>query len=153
MRQTRTSTSQHGSISEGAGRQASRRQRNVCFPPIADNSFCWLVAAVKRETLICIAALTGCTSQREVGCPAIEKLAHRDAAADAGYALAKGDKHLLMLGGYVGSVPGVQNSDGFPTEVIAGTSDVRTEACAQQRATAEAYAAKYNQVIVQGAGR
>ena len=105
---------------------------------------------MKRPILVCIAALAGCGSQPPAGCPAIEKLAHQDAAADARVALAKGDRHLLMLGGFVGSVPGVENSDGYQTEMVEGTSDIKTEACARQGATAEAYATKYNQTIVQG---
>lgn len=58
-----------------------------------------------------------------------------------------------MLGGFVGTVPGVENADGYGTEMIEGTSDLRTEACAHQRGTAESYAAKYNQAIVQGSRR
>jgi hypothetical protein len=99
---------------------------------------------VKRAALICIAALTSCTTQHEAGCPAIEKLAHRDAAADARAALAKG--------GFVGSVPGVDDPAAYRTQIMEGTSDVRTEACAHQRNMAEAYAAKYNQTIAQGTG-
>jgi hypothetical protein len=95
--------------------------------------------------------LTGCTSKPEAGCPAIEKLAHTDPVTDARTALAKGDRHLLMLGGFVGSVPGVESSDGYPTQMIEGTSDVKiTLACAHQRPTAESYATKYNQTIVAG---
>jgi len=63
--------------------------------------------------------------------------------------LAKGDHHLLMLGGFVGEVPGVPNGDTYPTRMIDGTSDTTTEACRQQRNVAEAYATKYNQIIVQ----
>ena len=130
-------------------------RRNVRFPPKAAVQVDPLqtftrTTPVKRPILVCIAALAGCTSQPPAGCPAIEKLAHRDAAADARAALAKGDRHLLMLGGFVGSVPGVENSDGYQTEMIEGTSDVKTGACAPQGATAEAYATKYNQTIVQG---
>jgi hypothetical protein len=109
----------------------------------------WLATTVKRAALICAAVLTGCTAKPEAGCPTIEKLAHRNAAADARAALAKGDRHLLMLGGFVGSVPGVENADGYPTQMIEGTSDTKTEACARLGATAEIYAAKYNQSIVQ----
>jgi hypothetical protein len=104
---------------------------------------------VKRP-IFCIAALASCTTQPQAGCPPIDRLAHQDAVADARAALAKGDRHLLMLGGFVGSVPGVGNSDGYQTQMIEGTSDVRTEACARQGATAEIYATKYNQTIVQG---
>jgi hypothetical protein len=111
-----------------------------------------LATLVKRPVLFCIAALASCTSQPHADCPAIERLAQRDAAADARTALAKGDRHLLMLGGFVGSVPGVQNPNGHTTQMMEGTSDVRTAACAGQRATAEAYATKYNLTVVQGTG-
>jgi hypothetical protein len=106
---------------------------------------------VKRALFICVVVLGGCTPKADVGCPAIERLAHRDAVADARTALAKGDRHLLMLGGFVGSVPGVENSDGYPTQMIEGTSDAKiTDACARLGPTAEAYATKYNRTIVIG---
>ena len=96
--------------------------------------------------------VSGCTSEPNAGCPAIERLAQRDAVADASSALAKGDRHLLVIGGFVGSVPGVENPGSLPTQVVEGTSDARTEACAQLRSTAEAYAARYNQTIIRGTG-
>jgi hypothetical protein len=89
-------------------------------------------------------------SKPEAGCAAIEKLAHRDPVADARAALAKGDRHWLMLGGFAGAVPGVENSDGYQTQMIKGTSDVKTEACARQGATAESYAAKCDKTIENG---
>jgi len=95
-----------------------------------------------------IAALASCTSKPVATCPSIEALAQRDAVADARAALAKGDRHLLMLGGFVGSVPGVSDPGARPTQMIEGTSDTTTKACNRQRATAEAYAVKYNQAIV-----
>jgi hypothetical protein len=95
-----------------------------------------------------MAALASCTSKPEATCPGIEALAHRDATADARAALARGDRHLLMLGGFVGVVPGVQDSTAYPTQMIEGTSDTTTEACRRQRATAETYATKYNQTVV-----
>jgi hypothetical protein len=105
---------------------------------------------VKQAAVIYAAVLAGCTSKPDSGCPSIEKLAHRNPVADAHAALAKGDRHLLMLGGFVGSVPGVENAGGYQTQMIEGTSDYKTEACARQGDTAERYAAKYNQTIVQG---
>ena len=121
-------------------------------PPIADISSPPLASDVKRAFLICIGSLTSCTSQPDAGCPAIEKLAHMDAATDARAALARGDRHLLMLGGFVGSVPGVANPGSHPTQMMEGTSDTKTKACAHQGATAEAYAVKYNRIIVQATG-
>jgi len=55
-----------------------------------------------------------------------------------------------MLGGYVGSVPGVKNWAGYQLQEIEGTSDTATDACRLLGATAEAYATKYNQTIVDG---
>ena len=75
---------------------------------------------------------------------------HRDAVADAREALAKGDRRLLMVGGFVGEVPGVPNPDAYPTRMMDGTSDTTTEACARQHSIAETYAAKYNETIAQG---
>lgn len=105
---------------------------------------------LNRACLICLVALASCTSQQQTGCPAIEQLAHRDPVADAHSALAKGDTHLLMLGGFVGSVPGVSHADGYATRMIEGTADTRTEACTRKRALAAAYATKYNGTIVRG---
>jgi hypothetical protein len=103
-----------------------------------------------RAVLIGIAALAGCTSKPRPTCPGIEVLAHKDATADARAALARGDRHLLTLGGFVGSVPGVQHWDGYQLQEIEGTSDTATEACRRLGATAEAYASRYNQTVVHG---
>lgn len=108
---------------------------------------------MKRAALICLAALTSCKSNPQTGCPAIEKLAHRDPATDARAALARGDRHLLALGGFVGVVPGAVNANIDQAQIMEGTSDVRTDACARQRANAETYATKYNQVIMGEAGK
>lgn len=94
-------------------------------------------------------ALASCTQQSNVGCPSIELLTKRDAAADARAALAEDDHRLLVLGGFVGEVPGVPNADAQPTRMIEGTSDATTEACRGQRDVAEVYATKYNRTIVQ----
>jgi hypothetical protein len=105
---------------------------------------------VKFAVLLGIAALAACTSKPQPTCPSIEALAHRDAIADAKAALARGDGHLLMLGGYVDSVPGVENWAGHQLQEIEGTSDTATEACRHLGATAETYAAKYNQTVIHG---
>jgi hypothetical protein len=105
---------------------------------------------VKRAVLIGIAALAGCTSKPESTCASIEALGRRDAISDARAALAHGDRHLLMLGGFVGSVPGVENWHGYQLQEIEDTSDTTTEACRRLRATAEFYATKYNQTVVHG---
>lgn len=78
---------------------------------------------------------------------------HRDPVADARAALTEGDDHLLMLGGFVGSVPGVEEPKGYRTRMIDGTSDTTTEACRRERRVAEAYATRYNQTIARGGGR
>ena len=104
---------------------------------------------MKLLVALSLIAVASCTQQSHVGCPAIENLAHRDAAADARAALARGERHLLMLGGFAGEVPGVPNSDAYPTRIVGGTSDTTTEACNQRRDIAEAYATKYNQTVVQ----
>jgi hypothetical protein len=128
----------------------NRRRANVRFPPIADISRCLLARGVKRAVLLGVAALAGCTAKPEPTCPSIEALAHKDAIADGRAALVRGDRHLLTLGGFVGSVPGVENWDGYQLQEIEGTSDTATEACRRLGATAKAYATKYNQSVVHG---
>jgi len=91
-------------------------------------------------------------SQHEMSCLPIEKLAQRDAVFHARAAVVKGDLHLLMLDGFVGSVPGVESPGSLPTQSLEGTSDTETEACARLRATAETYATKYNRTIMQVIG-
>jgi hypothetical protein len=108
---------------------------------------------MNRPILVCVAALSSCTSKPDAGCPAIERLAHSDAAVDARTALEKGDQHLLMLGGFVGEVPGVSNPGSFPTQMMESTSDVESEDCSRLRTTAVAYAIKYNRIIVEGSTR
>ena len=124
-------------------------QANVRFRPIADIRGELLASHVKVSVVIALTALASCTEQPGAGCPAIEKLARRDAAADARAALAKGDHHLLMLGGFVGEIPGVSNTDAYPTRMVEGTSETTPNACRRRRDVAEAYAAKYNRTIVQ----
>ena len=101
----------------------------------------------KIAILVSVAALAGCNSESQSGCPNLEGLAHRNAVADARAALAKGDRHFLTLGGFVGTVPGVSDVGGHPTRMIEGTSDTTTDACRRESATAEAYATKYNETI------
>ncbi len=44
-----------------------------------------------------------------VRCSGLQKLKTADAIADARAAHARKDDHLIMLGGYVGVVPGIEN--------------------------------------------
>ena len=108
---------------------------------------------MKSAFVLTLIALAGCSSRSELRCPSIEILSQRDAAKDARAAIAKGDNRLLLLGGFVGQVPGVPNADNDSTRMIEGTSDTATEACMRQRGIAEAYAKKYNLTIVMGAKR
>ena len=103
---------------------------------------------MKRLALVCALILISCEPKHRASCPGIEKLAHRNPVADARTASAKGDRHLLMLGGFVGTTPGVQNANGYPTRMMEGTSDTATDACRRQGIIAETYATKYNETIV-----
>lgn len=122
---------------------------SVRFPPIADIDWTLLPTSMKQAILLGLLAVAGCSSQAKVGCPALQALSHRDAAADAREALARGDYRLLMLGGFVGSVPGVTDPGKHTTRMLDGTSDTTSDACRRIAATAEAYAVKYNRAIVQ----
>ena len=126
---------------------------DVRFPPIADISVSPLPSAMKRAFSLHTVVLLSCTSRSDAACPTIHNVAQRDADADARAALARGDHYLLMLGGFVGTVPGVENPGSYPTQVMEGTSDIETETCARQGATAESYVTKYNQTIVRATGR
>ena len=100
-------------------------------------------------------ALLGCSQRPPQTCPSIERLVHRDAAADARAALAKGDHHLLTLGGFVGTTPRAEDVGFNATNSveIEGTSDTATDACRRLADAAEAYATKYNETIVGTAKR
>jgi hypothetical protein len=103
-----------------------------------------------RKVILLSLIVAGCAPRVDDGCPAVSNLVNRDAVADARAALAKGDRKLLMLGGYVGEVPGVPNVRDHPTEMMEGTSDTETEACMNPRLrdVAAAYASKYNRTVV-----
>jgi hypothetical protein len=80
-------------------------------------------------------------------CPSIDRVQFADAHADALSAMRRGDNHLPMLGGYVGTVPGGENSS-LPNLMMDGTSDTDTVACGRARPVAEQYARKYNETVV-----
>jgi hypothetical protein len=103
-----------------------------------------------------MAALGGCSSQHQTGCPPIEKLARRDAAADARAALAWGDRRLLVLNGEFGAFPPGVTSTNLRLDqvrIMEGTSNKPSKACDRLRGTAETYAIKYNRIIIPEAGR
>lgn len=119
--------------------------------PIADIRRSCLAIPVKRMSFILMAALGGCSSQHQTGCPVIEQLAHNDAAADARAALARGDRRLLVLNGAFGAMlpPGVTSTNLRLDQVriMEGTSNNPSKACDLLRGTAENYAIKYNRII------
>ena len=71
---------------------------------------------------------------------------------DARAALAKGDRHLLSLGGFVSSTPGIADPSSYSTQELPATTDTEVGQCGREQGMAEAYAARYNRAIVQ-AGR
>lgn len=86
---------------------------------------------------------------RTLACPSLERLKTSDAVVDAGAAHARGDDHLVMLGGFVGTVPGVSESlsNRLPKIMLEGTTDTDTEGCRKLRHVAERYASTYNIAI------
>jgi len=78
-------------------------------------------------------------------CPSLVE--RSDPISDAAAAIKQGDNSLLMLGGYVGTIPGAEGSS-LPTKFVEGTTDYETEACYRLRPAAEAYALNYNATIV-----
>ncbi len=59
----------------------------------------------------------------------------------------RGDRHLLMLGGYAGTVPGEDGAE-HQTVMIEETADTAPAACSRLRPLAEAYALKYNRSVL-----
>jgi hypothetical protein len=98
--------------------------------------------------MLAVALLTACRGPetKVAGCPPLERLQHADPKADAADALSKGDRRLLSLGGFVGVVPGAEQTT-KPTRQIDETSDTVTPSCAALRGVAERYARTYNEAI------
>lgn len=94
--------------------------------------------------LIMLGGLSGCQQE---ACPALAKLARADPIADAQAASARADHRLLILGGYVGVVPGAEGTSA-PTRMLAGTSDVNTDECERMRPVAHRYAHAYYAAIL-----
>jgi hypothetical protein len=112
-----------------------------------------------RRLLATIAFLTplpllacGSPSDADSRCPELERLKPDQARSDALAATAKGDKHLIMLGGYVGVVPG-GNPTNLPTVLLASTGDTAPEACRRLRPKAESYALAYNAEVRSVSGK
>ena len=76
-------------------------------------------------------------------CPAIDALRHADAHADALAAMKRGDNHLLMVGGFVGEIPGGESSS-LPHVLMDGTADTVSEPCYKLEPFARRYARRYN---------
>lgn len=93
-----------------------------------------------------LVVLDACSHRREATCPPMDALARRDAKADAVLAAAHGDNRLVMLGGYVGELPG--GLEPGQVRVLEGTSDTTIAACAKKRRIAFRYARTYNRTIL-----
>jgi hypothetical protein len=115
--------------------------------------------AAVAATLACVLAtcskapdalVTNAAPQSKGHCPTLERLSHADPAADAQAAVSRRDCHLLMLGGYVGTVPGGEMSfRREQAEMMPDTGDVVTnDACPALRPVAERYALKYNETVL-----
>ena len=79
-------------------------------------------------------------------CPELEKLRSADAHGDAKAVVARGESLLLMLGGFVGVVPGGADET-VPTVLIEGTEDTSPEMCQRLRGIAEDYARRFNETV------
>jgi hypothetical protein len=111
---------------------------NARFPPVADISALCLLSTHCRHQLLLVTY--GCEASVPHLRRCLDRLHRPTGSRLTSYretrssgccfrcsdGLAMGDRHLLKLGGYVGSVPAVQNVDGYRTEMLEGTSDVRT---------------------------
>ena len=93
-------------------------------------------------------AVAACGSKAQ--CPSLDRLGRADPVADARAAVSRRDCHLLMLGGYVGSVPGGELSlRAGQAQMIPDTGDVITNRdCPKLRPVAERYARKYNETVL-----
>jgi len=80
-------------------------------------------------------------------CPELESLLPEHAEVDARTAASRGDTRLLMIGGYVGTIPGAEDSS-TPTRLVEGTGDDQTAACRGLRSQAQKYALIYNRTMI-----
>jgi hypothetical protein len=81
------------------------------------------------------------------GCPSLERLKSSDARSDAMRAARVGDRRLLMIGGFVGTIPGASGTN-HQTVMIEGSGDDSGLACYRLRSLAEQYALRYNQTML-----
>jgi hypothetical protein len=110
-------------------------------------SFAWVVVA-KFRTAMLFALLVGLAGCQKEACPELTKLGRANPVADAEAAILRGDRRLLMLGGYVGVIPGAEGTSA-PTRMLEGTGDANTSACDAMRPVAEKYALAYNRALLQ----
>jgi hypothetical protein len=106
---------------------------------------------MNKVVVLAAAMLAACSHKQPEPCSSIDKLVSRNPVADAESALAKGDRHLLSLGGFAPTVPGVSDDvaiNAADAVELEGTTDTTTEACYRIRHVAEQYASKYNQTIM-----
>jgi hypothetical protein len=96
--------------------------------------------------LALLVGLSGCREKET--CPELEKLGRANPVIDAEAAASRGDYRLLMLGGYVGVVPGAEQTSA-PTRMLEATGDANTSACDALRPVAEKYALAYNRTMLQ----
>jgi hypothetical protein len=100
--------------------------------------------------LLLASAVAACSptngKMRAQSCPELESLLPARAAADARAAAQRGDTRLLMIGGYVGTVPGARGISA-PTRLVEGTGDDQSAACQDLRPQAEKYASIYNRTV------
>ncbi len=104
-----------------------------------------------RNTLLAAAiVLSSCGHRKEASCPALDALAQRDAKADATAAANRGDERLVMVGGFVGELPGGLSHQ--QVRVLEGTGDT-SKSCLKKRRIAFRYARTYNRTILKRQGR
>lgn len=114
----------------------------ACYGPASFATVVTVMLASRTALLLALlVGLGGCRTKE--ACPELEKLGRANPVADAGAAASRGDYRLLMLGGYVGVVPGAERTSA-PTRMLEGTGDANTSACDALRPVAEKYALAYN---------
>jgi len=93
--------------------------------------------------LLALLGLAACGHKTVAGCPALEPLLKNDPGKDARAAFASGDKSLLMIGGYTGTIPGAEGSKAM-SRPLQGASETETPGCVALHDQAVRYATIYN---------